>query len=453
MKTRSPQWAGHCIRDRAHAQLGAVRLLAIGFGLAVFLAGCTRPFYRKKADEEVADILREKDRYPAWKLESSHVYPDPRSRFADTANLDHPPMPPDDPATADRSPSPQKPGKAGVVLLESNGYLDLLATWDAENRAAEAARRQKEKQAGTRDPDSARSTPGASSTDGTPGSAGTTEFPDPLTSTNGPQPFLLELDQAVELGLTNSREFQDRREDLYLQALPVTAERFAFASQFAITEELLRQRLGKLFPGGPSNSWVSNSNIGLTKLFSTGALLMVSLANHTVFEFGNPNVRHTVSQSILDLDIVQPLLRGAGKAVTLEPLTLAERNLLYEIRDFARFRKQFYVNIAAGPDIGTLSTGAARFRNRPLDFFNGVGLVGTAPLRPGSGVLSGVPASGGALPSGFLPGWKGARNQYLPLVQVGEGDLDSRKGAKEQERCQERMALPPQVVCRQGVVS
>ncbi len=52
--------------------------------------------------------------------------------------------------------------------------------------------------------------------------------------------------------------------------------------------------------------------------------------------------------STLSLDIIQPLLRGAGWAVTLEPLTQAERNLLYAIRDFARFRQQYFVFVASG---------------------------------------------------------------------------------------------------------
>jgi outer membrane protein TolC len=42
----------------------------------------------------------------------------------------------------------------------------------------------------------------------------------------------------------------------------------------------------------------------------------------------------------------QPLLRGAGRRVRLEGLTQAERNVLYAVRNFARFRKQFYVNVA-----------------------------------------------------------------------------------------------------------
>ena len=45
------------------------------------------------------------------------------------------------------------------------------------------------------------------------------------------KPYKLKLDQAVELAIFNSREFQDRREDLYLAALPVTLERFQFSAQ------------------------------------------------------------------------------------------------------------------------------------------------------------------------------------------------------------------------------
>jgi len=44
-------------------------------------------------------------------------------------------------------------------------------------------------------------------------------------------------------------------------------------------------------------------------------------------------------------------LRGGGFAVTLEPLTQAERNLLYAIRSYARFRKIYYVYLAGGADV------------------------------------------------------------------------------------------------------
>src|SRR5439155_4553945 len=106
-------------------------------GLA-FSAGCTRRFYRDRADLEVSEVLAQKDHYQPWLLEEFHVYPDRRARFADPTNPDRPPMPPDDPAAHDSAPNPQKPGKAGIAQVEGGGYLELLAAWDAGNRQERA---------------------------------------------------------------------------------------------------------------------------------------------------------------------------------------------------------------------------------------------------------------------------------------------------------------------------
>ena len=65
----------------------------------------------------------------------------------------------------------------------------------------------------------------------------------------------------------------------------------------------------------------------------------MNFANQTVVDF--VRFPKTISESTITLDLVQPLLRGGGRAVTLEPLTQTERNLLYQIRAFARFRKEF----------------------------------------------------------------------------------------------------------------
>ena len=58
--------------------------------------GCTRVFFRKQADKEVAEVLGEKDKYPQWRIDQYHIYADPRARFADPTNPDRPPKPPDD---------------------------------------------------------------------------------------------------------------------------------------------------------------------------------------------------------------------------------------------------------------------------------------------------------------------------------------------------------------------
>ncbi len=119
--------------------LRTLLLLAALPGLLSTGGGCTRRFYRDRADKEVDALFLEKDKYPDWKIEDFHVYPDPRSRNADWTNPDRPPMPPDDPAAYKLAPRPQKPGHAGVQYIEGTGYLDLMACWDKDNRARRAA--------------------------------------------------------------------------------------------------------------------------------------------------------------------------------------------------------------------------------------------------------------------------------------------------------------------------
>jgi hypothetical protein len=344
--------------------------------LTIATTGCTRRFFRERADDAVAKTLEDKDRYPAWAIEQYHVYPDSRARFADPTNPDRPPMPPDDPAAHDLSPNPQKPGKAGIGRIEGVGYLELMAAWDAENRAA---------------------------LDEPP--------PDPPAPTSAADcrsgyPFLLTLEQACELGLINSREFQDRREDLYLTALPVTLERFAFCAQPFAAEQAIREATGRNTPEGQHNRARFNSDLGFTKLFTTGALLLLRVANQTAIEFGPNQPRHVVSQSILTLDAIQPLLRGGGRAVTLEPLTQVERSLLYEIRNYARFRKEFFAFLTAGGDFGRVVRGGASPVRTPLN----ATLVGiptgdiARPLIPiGSGVRPVLPTAIGAPSEGYLP--------------------------------------------------
>src|SRR5262249_48007260 len=121
--------------------------------------GCTRCFFRNRADEEVSAVLTEKDKYPDWKIEQMHVYPDPRARFADPNCPDRPPMPPDDPAAWDLAPHPQKPGKAATGDVEGTGYFDLLAIWDKENRAERTATEAKDKADGAAAGDKDAATP------------------------------------------------------------------------------------------------------------------------------------------------------------------------------------------------------------------------------------------------------------------------------------------------------
>ncbi len=349
--------------------------------LVLAMAGCTRSFFRTHADSDVENILTEKNTCPAWAIEHWHAYPDPRARFADPTDPDHPAKPPDDPAAANNSPYTQHPYKAGITRVEGKGYLALLAQWDKDNRLRVAlrdamAKEKEKKESGGTTTATGRGLgpvtpgvagerkPGEKSAAGPPSTSyipeGKPRPPEPRAKPleepgNAPHPYLLTLEQSCELGMFNSREFQDRREDLYLACLPVTLERFGFAAQWQVLSQTIRQWAGAGTPVGARNDWQFNNTVGFSKLFSTGALMLFSFANQTVVQMTGPN-RGTTSVSFINLDFIQPFLRAGGKAVTLEPLTQAERDLLYEIRAYARFRKEFFVAVAGGGG-GSISGG------------------------------------------------------------------------------------------------
>src|SRR5262249_20433729 len=88
--------------------------------------------------------------------------------------------------------------------------------------------------------------------------------------------YRIKLDQAIELGGLNAREFQDRREDLYLAALPVTFARYNFATLAFFTEQAVLQSTGRALANG-GERWTLNSAGSVSKLFPTGALLTAKL--------------------------------------------------------------------------------------------------------------------------------------------------------------------------------
>jgi hypothetical protein len=332
---------------------------AIWAALAILLAGaggCTRSFYRESADREVNDILAEKDKYPQWKIEQYHVYPDARSRYADPTNPDRPPMPPDDEAAWKMSPHPQKPSHKGVSDVWGTAYLEMIKQWDEENRTERqglnvAARGAKKHPVQT-------------------------FFDEPL---NAPRKgFLLKMDQSIELGVINSPTYQNFREELFLTTLPVTQQRFSFAYQWAAIADFIRQYAGPASSAGPTNNWTAQSSIGFNKLFATGALLSADFINTTAFNFGGA-AHGLTSGSTINVTAAQPFLQGGGKAVVLEPLTQAERNLFYSIRAFARFREQYNVGVALGATLPSdlASAAGTNTGTNPISILAALGIAST----------------------------------------------------------------------------
>src|SRR5215213_8494464 len=127
---------GSCalIRSRCLAAARHAPWLAL---VLVAAAGCTRSFFRERADRDVEGLLEEKSVDPRWDVQAWHAYPDPRARFADLDDPDHPKKPPDDPAAAALAPDPQ-PFRGRFCSgpdQEGHGYLEFLRHCDQYNRA------------------------------------------------------------------------------------------------------------------------------------------------------------------------------------------------------------------------------------------------------------------------------------------------------------------------------
>lgn len=147
----------------------------------------------------------------------------------------------------------------------------------------------------------------------------------------------LTLAQAVALATAQSREYQSQKETLYAIALKLTESRHEFASQWFGSFDAR-------YLNDPSDESVSyNSQLGFNRLLTDGTYITTSIAvDWARYLTGDPR---TSLSSVLSASITKPFLRGSQRKIVTENLTQAERNLLYQIRSFNRFRKTFVVSI------------------------------------------------------------------------------------------------------------
>ena len=282
---------------RRVTQASAVRL-----GMAVLMialaASCTPAHYRRRADRETYQAIEERLDDPRWAVPSVSIQPHPESRLADHFDPDYPPIPPDDPV-------------AHRYMLCSDGITGYRG-WNDD------------------------------------GSAPYIESPrwrDSLALTEDGT-LILTPDRAIQLGLIHSREYQTEQEDLYLEALDLTLQRFEFDLQWIGGNDTTYQHFGTLASATESDTLRTASNLGFSRNFSRGGQLVVDFANSFVWEFAGADSGRTSSN--ITVNLVQPLLRRAGREVRLEGLTQSERDVLYAVRRFARFRKQFYIDVTTG---------------------------------------------------------------------------------------------------------
>ncbi|MCI0498933.1 MAG: TolC family protein [Planctomycetales bacterium] len=153
-------------------------------------------------------------------------------------------------------------------------------------------------------------------------------------------PDHLTLAQAVAIATARSRQYQSQKESLYTTTLNLTLQRYDFVRQWFGTID------GRYTRNAEDESVGAGGQVGFEQLLADGTQIGAGIAIDWVqLLTGDPD---TSLGSVLSGSISKPLLRGSTKEVVQENLTQAERNVLYQIRTFSRYRKEFVVSIVQG---------------------------------------------------------------------------------------------------------
>ena len=314
--------------------------------VAALIAGCSRTEHRLNADREAYCTIAERNHDPRWSAANFGIDMDPRSRYFDAYDPDCSPMPVDDPASHRYMHCVD--GKKGWKHWGDNGVRPNLENPEWRERLYEYAE---------------------------------------MTDDGAVK---LDKDSALRLAYVHSPLHQRTLETLYLSSLDVTGERFRLDTQFfgghgvtydhsgnvvpasiAFVPGAGRYLVTKPFNGLESNRLNVTSDIRARKRLATAGEILVGFANSFVFEFTGGDV--SLASSLVNFSFIQPLLRGAGRDVALEQLTLSERRLLANLRAYSQFRQGFFTQIVIG-ELGV--AGPQRgLANTTLQSFSGVGGV------------------------------------------------------------------------------
>jgi len=155
-------------------------------------------------------------------------------------------------------------------------------------------------------------------------------------------PLRITMKDALRIGAKNNFDYQLRKEDIFRAALDLDLERNNFRTIF-------NGQVDYLYSADYSGETdieghLTTGDFSLGKALKGGArisgALAVDLAN--LLTMGGASSMGIVGDGSISI----PLLRGAGKYIAAEPLTQAERNVVYAIRVFERYKRILAVNIA-----------------------------------------------------------------------------------------------------------
>jgi outer membrane protein TolC len=170
-----------------------------------------------------------------------------------------------------------------------------------------------------------------------------THSPDVNIPVEPNKPLKISLIEALQIAAHNSPDYQTQKERVFSAALALDLERNAFRNIFSAGTDhsIITDTTGNQTVTSTSNS----ASAGVSRLLSNGALLTSAVA----LDLTNLLTQGGSSRLGLNFDtsVSIPLLRGSGRYIVLEPLTQAERDVVYQIWSFERYKRTFAVNIAS----------------------------------------------------------------------------------------------------------
>lgn len=168
---------------------------------------------------------------------------------------------------------------------------------------------------------------------------------------------ILSLNSALDLAFQHSQVYQTQKESLYLEALALTFDRYRYVPVFSTVggadyqwdaqDQFVSdmQALTGMSSLSTSERVDASTSLGARYFLKSGGAIALNLTNNfTRFLTGDISELGT---GALIGSFTQPLLRDFGSDIETENLMQAERDLLYRLRDFTRFRKTFAVQVAS----------------------------------------------------------------------------------------------------------
>lgn len=155
-------------------------------------------------------------------------------------------------------------------------------------------------------------------------------------------PLKLTLEDALMVAAANNRDYQTRKEDIFQLALGLDLERDVFRNTFygALESEYISNQSGDINVSGVANRATARWSRVLKYGAALSSQIFIDLVK--LLTPGSSSSRGLYADATISI----PLLAGSGKNIVTEPLIQAERDVLYSMYTFERFKRSLAVQIA-----------------------------------------------------------------------------------------------------------